>query len=109
MTFFDAVRTCLSKYAAFDGRAARPEFWWFFLFMLILSAAADVIEGEDGYVLGGLLWLALLLPWLAVSARRLRDAGRSAAWLLVLLVPVLGTVAYLVLMAQRTRHGPYPA
>ena len=84
MNFQDAVKLCFQKYADFNGRAARPEFWWFFLFCL---AGAVVLE----FVSGGLSWifsLATLLPSLAVGSRRLHDTNKSGWLQLIWLIPV---------------------
>ena len=87
-TFFEAIRTCLVKYADFSGRASRPEFWWFALFFtLVTGALAYVSEAAAG--VGA---VALLLPFLAVGARRAHDTGRSGWWQLYYLVPVGGLV-----------------
>ncbi|HAL37550.1 MAG TPA: DUF805 domain-containing protein, partial [Polaromonas sp.] len=58
MNFGQAISTCLSKYATFSGRASRPEFWWFFLFQLLVSVAASIVSER----FGSLVNLALLLP-----------------------------------------------
>ena len=78
MSFADAVRTCLSKYVVFSGRARRSEYWWFVLFSFLVSMVAsilDLILGTDYYRGSGLVAtiasLALLLPSLAVAIRRL--------------------------------------
>ena len=84
MGFADAVKTCLRKYAIFNGTASRPEYWWFFLFDVIGSVVFALI----GVVALRDLWsLAVLLPGLAVGVRRLHDTGRSAWWLLTALIP----------------------
>ena len=74
MNFGQAISTCLSKYATFSGRASRSEFWWFFLFQVLVLAAASMI-GEMMY---GLVRLGLLLPALAVATRRLHDAAHES-------------------------------
>ena len=74
-----AVKTCFSKYADFTGRAARSEFWWFFLFQSIVLVIAGMISD----ILYGVVALGLLLPGLAVGARRLHDIGKTG-WLLLL-------------------------
>ncbi|MBA3772587.1 MAG: DUF805 domain-containing protein [Ramlibacter sp.] len=91
-----AVKTCLNKYVDFSGRAARPEFWWFFLFQIIVM----VITGMVSEILNGLAALALLLPGLAVGARRLHDIGKSAWLLLVGLIPFIGWLVLLYWCAQ---------
>ncbi|MBX3655621.1 MAG: DUF805 domain-containing protein [Ramlibacter sp.] len=84
MNFGQSISTCLSKYAIFSGRASRPEYWWFFLFQVLVSVAAGMISDK----LSGLVSLGLLLPSLAVGARRLHDIGRSGWWQLLLLTGI---------------------
>lgn len=88
MTFFDSIRICFSKYAEFRGRASRPEFWWFALFVVLLGSAFEYVSETAAAI----FLIAVLLPFLAVGARRLQDAGKSAWWLLLLLIPVGGIV-----------------
>ncbi len=95
-TFYGSIRVCLTKYADFHGRASRAEFWWFALFVLLGTAAFTLVSET----LGSLFLLAVLLPLLAVGARRLRDSGYSPWWLLMLLAPVGGLVALGFLWAQ---------
>ena len=87
-TFQDAIRFCFIKYADFTGRASRPEFWWFALF-IILSAA---ILSQIDETLRTIFMLISLVPLLAVGARRLRDSGTSPWWLFGLLIPVGGII-----------------
>lgn len=86
MNFTEAVKTCFSKYATFSGRAGKPEFWWFFLFQV----AVYFVVGMISEMLSGVAALALLLPGLAVGARRLHDIGKSGWFLLVGLIPLIG-------------------
>ena len=103
MTFTQAVKTCLTeKYATFSGRASRSEYWWFTLFnclvslgIFFLGALFNSVEVVFGISI--LLCLLLLLPGLAVCVRRLHDTGRSAWWLLVALVPYVGSWILLVI------------
>src|SRR3954452_5168530 len=99
MSFQDAVRTCLQKYVTFSGRARRSELWFFVLFNVIVSIVASIIDTIIGtrYSTGSALAQpppppALLLPTRAVGARRLHDTSRSAWWLLVGLVPIIGWI-----------------
>ena len=79
MNFGQAISTCFTKYATFSGRASRPEFWWFFLFQILVSIGASFISE----MLSGLVSLALLVPALAVGARRLHEIGRTGWWQLL--------------------------
>lgn len=88
MTFDESIRVCLTKYAEFNGRATRPEFWWFTLFLTLVSAALAYLS-ENLMVI---FMIAMLLPQLAVGTRRLRDSGKSPWWQLFLLAPVGGLV-----------------
>ena len=97
-----AVTTCLNKYVVFSGRAARPELWYFVLaafLMNIVIAIADMVLAFIGIwfsPLGLLFALAVFLPSIAVGVRRLHDSDRSAWWLLILLVPGIGSIVLLV-------------
>ncbi len=86
LTFFESIRKCLTKYAEFDGRASRSEFWWFTLFIVICLSAFTLLNETFAEV----FFLATLLPLLAAGSRRLHDSGKSAWQLLYLLVPVAG-------------------
>jgi uncharacterized membrane protein YhaH (DUF805 family) len=111
MDFMTAVKTCLTKYADFKGRATRPEFWWFALFSVGCQIFGQILGGD---ILSGIISLGLLLPTLAVGARRLHDVGRSAWWLLLLLLPVLGTLGLIFFFyihrgqAGANEFGPDP-
>lgn len=97
MDFKQSVVTCLKKYVEFQGRAGRPEFWWFALFTLLVSLAASWLLGET---VGMLANLALLLPSLAVGARRLHDMGKSGWFQLVWLVPFIGWAIMIYWLVQ---------
>jgi uncharacterized membrane protein YhaH (DUF805 family) len=100
MNFGQAISTCLSKYANFNGRASRPEFWWFFLFQILVTIAAGMI----GDVVSGLAGLALLLPSIAVATRRLHDVGRSGWWQLLSLTGI-GFLVLIYWWVQPTAEG----
>ena len=87
-TFFGAIRVCFTKYADFQGRASRPEFWWFALFITLVAGALAVL---NEYVSEFFL-VAVLLPFLAAGTRRLRDSGQNPWLQLFLLVPVGGII-----------------
>jgi uncharacterized membrane protein YhaH (DUF805 family) len=120
MSFAEAVKTCLSKYATFAGRARRSEYWWFVLFNVIVSIVAAIIDGAAGTdlensstgVVGGIVALALILPSLAVTARRLHDTGRSGWWILIGIIPLIGAIILIVFACQDSdgvnQYGPNP-
>ena len=114
-----AVRTVLSKYATFSGRAPRSEYWWWFLalllfnlFLRIIDSAfveplmgSGVFDGQAGGPLGLAAGLALLLPNLAVTVRRLRDIDRSGWWILLALIPLIGYLILLYWLLQPSHVG----
>ena len=88
LTFFESIGVCLAKYAEFNGRASRPEFWWFTLFVILVASALTYFS----QALGSVFLIAMLLPQLAAGARRLHDIGKSGWWQLFGLVPAAGFV-----------------
>jgi uncharacterized membrane protein YhaH (DUF805 family) len=105
MSWYLAV---LKKYAQFSGRARRAEYWWFFLVNVIVSGVLGWIEARAGSsgVVGIVYSLAVLVPSLAVSVRRLHDTGRSGWWMLLLALPIAGAIVLLVFAAQDGNAGP---
>lgn len=108
LTLWDAIRVCAQKYAQFDGRASRPEFWYAQLAYLLVAIAVLFVAWIP--VIGWLailcLWLfglASILPLLAVTIRRLRDAGFHWAWIFLSFAP-LGGIVLLVFCAQPSKH-----
>ena len=111
----------LKNYVGFSGRARRKEYWMFTLFSVIFAVVAMILDNvlglaskEIGYgPIYGLYALAVLLPSLAVSVRRLHDTDRSGWWLLIALIPFLGGIVLLVFMVLEGNHsdnrfGPDP-
>ena len=90
MDIQQSIKTCFKKFATFDGRASRSEYWWFQFFYFLVVIVAVIL---DGVLVGGNLetagaleivsQLILLLPALAVTARRLHDVDKSGWWMLV--------------------------
>jgi uncharacterized membrane protein YhaH (DUF805 family) len=107
MSFQDAVRSVLTKYADFNGRARRSEYWYFVLFSFLVLVAAMIVGRAIGLgFLYYVAWLGLLLPSLAVGARRLHDTGRPGLWLLIGLVPLVGAIILLVFFVSEGNPGP---
>jgi len=98
MNFQDAIKTCLSNYAVFEGRASRSEYWWFILFTLLVGGALSVVSEK----LNILFEIAVFLPSIAAAARRLHDTNRSGWMQLIALIPVLGFIILIVFLAQDT-------
>jgi uncharacterized membrane protein YhaH (DUF805 family) len=96
MTFQEAVKTCFTKYADFNGRASKEEFWWFFLFLFAVAVVLHFVSD----MLGSLFSLATLVPALAVGARRLHDTDKSGWLQLIGLIPVLGFIGLVYLWVQ---------
>jgi uncharacterized membrane protein YhaH (DUF805 family) len=128
MSFATAVRTCFQKYATFEGRAKRSEFWWWMLFQSLVTGVVALIgvafiiaagTGNSGgqvngplvviggifYVLAILVGIALLVPTYAVGCRRLHDRGMSG-WLQLLTLVPCGNIALLVLWVMGGTPGP---
>lgn len=115
-----AVERVFSKYFVFRGRATRSEYWYFVLFLglinLLISAVAPLIDPKSETGLAAFVFvveLVLLVPYIAVTVRRLHDTNRSGWWLFIWLIPVLGPVVLLVFTLQKSdikanRFGPAP-
>jgi uncharacterized membrane protein YhaH (DUF805 family) len=114
MGFTAAISHALSNYVTFSGRARRSEYWYFTLFNLIVAIVAAILDAVIGITaFYPLAALALLLPGLAVSVRRLHDTGRSGWWIFIALVPLVGLILLLVWYCQDSQpqpndHGPSP-
>lgn len=112
MGFKDAVTTVLGKYATFTGRARRSEFWWFVLFHSLVSLAASAVDAVAFHVrddvtgpAGWAVALALFLPSLAVTVRRLHDSGRSGWWILIAFIPIVGLITLVVFLVLDSEPG----
>ena len=97
MNFTDSVATCFKKYADFNGRASRPEFWWFVLFTVIVSIVGGALFRN--WVMS-LINLALFVPSIAVGARRLHDIGKSGWLQLLWIIPLIGWAILIYWAAQ---------
>ena len=122
MSMKEAVTSVLTQYANFDGRARRSEYWYFTLFEAIvtgvLAGLGSAFFGSDSTmtiftVRSSLFSLAVFIPGLAVTWRRLHDTGRSGAFFFLTLIPVVGGIILLVFLCQNSspgdnRFGPNP-
>lgn len=110
----------LKKYAVFDGRATRREFWMFTLWNIIISIALGIVLGIIASATGSntislLSWvytLGVFLPSLGVSIRRLHDTSRSGWWVLIGIIPIIGFIIFIIFAAQDSQpdnqYGPNP-
>lgn len=104
----------VDNYANFSGRARRQEFWVFFLFQIsifiLLIVLSDLLETyldfEYHTIPFALYFLGTLVPWLAINIRRLHDSGKSGGYFFVNLIPLVGRIWYIVLMATEGESGP---
>ena len=116
MSFTDAIRSVFSQYVGFTGRARRSEFWYWTLFQIILGIIASILDraafDRNNGAFSAVVGLALLLPSLAVAVRRLHDSGRTGWWLLIGLIPVIGTIVLIIFYVQDSqgdnKYGPSP-
>ena len=106
----DLMLQPLRKYADFTGRARRSEFWLFWLFTIVVGGIAGALDYMlfPGEVepLQLIVGLGLMIPSLAVAFRRLHDTDRTAWWLLLWLIPILGWIALLVFYLTPGTGGP---
>lgn len=106
---------CWKKYVDFSGRARRTEYWMFSLLTTLASFGFAFLDGIIGspFLLCNLYGLAAMLPNLAVTVRRLHDTDRSGWWVLITLIPLVGSIVFLVFMCLDStpgdnRFGPNP-
>ncbi len=129
MGLFEAVKSVFSKYATFQGRASRSEYWFFYLFnilleigLLIVGLILGAIVGDGtgalagmgiAYVLLCIYGLIALIPSISVFVRRMHDIGRSGWWYWLALVPLVGVIVLLVFLLTgsdrgENQYGPEP-
>ncbi|SDE50744.1 DUF805 domain-containing protein [Riemerella columbipharyngis] len=105
---------CLRNYATFSGRARRSEYWYFYLFNFIFALVAMGIDNLLGLTIENLPYgvvytlygLITLIPGLAVTVRRLHDVGKSGWFILIGLIPIIGSIWLIVLMFTDGNKGP---
>jgi uncharacterized membrane protein YhaH (DUF805 family) len=109
MNFYAAIKSAFSQYATFSGRASRSEFWFFYLFLVIASfiaASIDalVLNNQNSY-LTLILFLATLIPLIAITTRRLHDTDRSGWWQLLPFIPLVGAIILLIWLCTAGAPG----
>ena len=115
MGFTEAIKSGFANYVNFSGRARRSAYWYWALYVLLVTIAANIIDAVAGTVpiLSLVVGLGLFLPNLAVSIRRLHDTGRSGWWILIGLIPLIGFIVLIVFYVQdsdptENQFGPSP-
>ena len=121
MNMKEAVVSAFSKYANFKGRARRSEYWYFVLFNFLVNLGFNMMntifeESFLGVIFAGLSFvygLAVLVPNLAVTWRRLHDIGKGGGWYFICLVPIVGGILLLIWTCRDSqpgdnRFGPNP-
>tara|TARA_B100000575_G_C22959948_1_gene554718 strand:+ start:356 stop:727 length:372 start_codon:yes stop_codon:yes gene_type:complete len=117
MDLQESIKVCFKKYATFEGRAVRSEFWYFYLFLLLLGIGTLVIDigvlghsiDEEYTPMNTLASVVTLVPSFAVSARRLHDIGKSGWWIL-LYITIIGIILLIIWYAtdgdkKKNRYG----
>lgn len=108
MSFQEAIKAVLGNYATFEGRARRSEYWYWTLAVVLAEVVILILSALNksvGQVLYVVLILAVLVPSLAVTVRRLHDTGRSGWWILVGLIPFIGAIILIVFAVQDSQPG----
>ena len=110
MGFGEAISTCMGKYGTFSGRAGRSEYWWFYLFTVLMSwgstlVAAAMFNYGDlmGDIFPSIVSLAFIIPAFAAGSRRLHDIGKSGWWQLLYLLPIIGWILLIIWFATNTK------
>ena len=112
MSFTEAVQVCIAKIMTFEGRARRSEYWYFALFVGIVSALINRLLGPHNGI-GTVISIALSLATLSAGVRRLHDIGKSGWWILLHFVPFIGWIILLVWFIKDSepgdnQYGPNP-
>lgn len=121
MSFSQAIRTVFSKYFTLSGRAGKAEFWWFVLLWFIVDVVLNLVRNSfdtskaTGAILTlllGLVALALIIPFITVTVRRLHDVGRSGWWVWLHFIPLIGTIVLVIFCVGESQgpnqYGPGP-
>ena len=113
----EEFKSALNKYAIFDGRASRREYWIFILINIIigvaLQSAFSIFSAKLGLIVGAVYNLAMFIPSIAVGVRRLHDVNKSGWYLLIVFIPIVGFIWLLILNLTagdvgENMYGPSP-
>lgn len=109
MNFVEAIKSAFANYANFKGRAIRSEYWWFYLFNFVagfaVNVATELNENPVGLLVTAVVALGLVVPGIAVTARRLHDVNRSGWWQLIALT-IIGIIPLLYWLIKKGTDGP---
>jgi len=116
--FFDVLK---NKYATFEGRARRKELWYFQLMAYVIATGLlfiDVLTGTFNSdvgmgLLSGIYGVAIIIPHIAISIRRLHDTNHSGWWLLLVVIPIVGWIILIIICTrdstpEQNKYGPNP-
>lgn len=107
MNFGKAIATCMGKYGTFSGRASRSEYWWFYLFTILMSWGATIVDGavasSGDPMVEIVVTLVFFVPIIAAGCRRLHDMGKSGWWQLLWFIPIIGWILLIVWLATNTK------
>ena len=108
VNFGSAIKSGFNGYFDFSGRSSRSELWWWLLFTMIINLGVSLFDGLDSILYGWILLivgLGLFLPTLAVQVRRLHDLDRAGWWILISLIPLVGSIILLVWACSKGTEG----
>ena len=109
MGFVEAVQTFFKRYADFNGRSSRSEYWWAYLGIILIAFVVGLVSGLLGETIGGFIflifYLAILVPSIAIGVRRLHDLDKSGWFYLLALVPLVSLIL-LVWFCMKGTDGP---
>ena len=101
MNFSQAISSGFENYTNFRGRAVRSEYWYWALFNVLTSIGASIVDSSIGTSLvSALIGLALFLPGIAVTFRRLHDTDHSGWWIWISLIPIIGFIVLLIFLTK---------
>ena len=101
-----AIKHNFKNYFVISGRASRSEYWWFYLFLVVMITASNFIDFFVGFPIFALSTILIFLsPFICVSIRRLHDVNKSGWWYLIVLVPFIGPLYILYLFVIKGTDG----